>query len=282
MCGLALTYQAQGLDTQAQETAHTLIELVQEQHNMGELLTTYAFCGQLALLQDEVERAEQWLEMAGSQEVGGPMPFLEDLCITKARILLAKGDDVSVAQGQALVEELLQHVETIHNTRKTIKVLALQAWAHDVQGQGSEAMEALERALALARAGEFIRTFADLPQVAKLLNNLRTHRKTHRVIDQAWEAYVVRILAAMTALPSLTRSKVELQRQEGIEPLTSREVRILRLLEQDLSNKEIAHELVLTTGTVKVHTSNLYRKLSVNNRQMAVTLARALGLLATS
>ncbi len=71
-------------------------------------------------------------------------------------------------------------------------------------------------------------------------------------------------------------------RQEGLEPLTKRELQILRLLERDLTNKEIARELVVTPGTVKVHTTNVYRKLSVNNRQTAVTLARALGLLAAT
>ena len=70
-----------------------------------------------------------------------------------------------------------------------------------------------------------------------------------------------------------------LLRQEGLESLTSRELQILRLLDKDLSNKEIARELVLTTGTVKVHTSNVYRKLSVNNRRAAVSLAKALGFL---
>jgi LuxR family maltose regulon positive regulatory protein len=69
-------------------------------------------------------------------------------------------------------------------------------------------------------------------------------------------------------------------RQEGLEPLTKRELHILRLLDRDQTNKEIARELVVTTGTVKVHTKNIYRKLNVNNRRAAVALSKALGLLA--
>ena len=69
-------------------------------------------------------------------------------------------------------------------------------------------------------------------------------------------------------------------RQEGVEPLTDRELQILRLLDKDLTNKEIARKLVVTPGTVKVHTNNVYRKLSVNNRRAAVNLSKALGLLA--
>jgi LuxR family maltose regulon positive regulatory protein len=75
-------------------------------------------------------------------------------------------------------------------------------------------------------------------------------------------------------------SKENLLQQEGIEPLTDRELQILHLLDKDLTNKEIARELVVTPGTVKVHTNNVYRKLSVNNRRAAVTLAKALGFLA--
>ncbi len=70
--------------------------------------------------------------------------------------------------------------------------------------------------------------------------------------------------------------------KEGLEPLTRRELQILHLLDTDLTNKEIARELVVTTETVKLHTKHVYRKLSVNNRRAAVTLARALGLLAAS
>jgi LuxR family maltose regulon positive regulatory protein len=52
------------------------------------------------------------------------------------------------------------------------------------------------------------------------------------------------------------------------------------LLDKGLTTKEIARDLVVTAGTVKVHTSNLYRKLGVNNPRAALTLAKALGLLA--
>ena len=107
LCGLALTYQAQGLDSQAQETARTLLALAQEQHTIPELMVAFAFCGRLALLQNEVEEASQWLEMAGEQEVRGPMFFLEDPPITEVRLLLAKGDEVSIAEGQVLLTQTL-------------------------------------------------------------------------------------------------------------------------------------------------------------------------------
>ena len=282
MCGLALAYQARGLGKEARETARAQLALMQEEHNMGELMIAYAFCGQLALLQDEVEEASRWLELAGEQEVLGPMWFLEDPPITKACVLLARGDTASVAEGQALLTHLLHYVEGMHSTRKTIKVLALQAWAYDLQGRETEALEVLEQALALGRPGGFVRTFADLPQLLKVLAELRRRRKEQKAPDDKLDAYLQAILVVMSHAPERTVSTKELMRQEGLDPLTERELQILHLLEKGLTNREIASELVVTPGTVKLHTKHVYRKLSVNNRQTAVTLARALGLLTVS
>jgi LuxR family maltose regulon positive regulatory protein len=234
----------------------------------------------LTLLQNKVESAEQWLEMAGNQDVPGPMPFLEDPPITQVRLLLAKGNDASVIQGQALLTQLLQQVEAIHSTRKMILVLGLQAWAHDLQDREFEALDVLERALTLARSGGFMRTFADLSPMAKVLHELRKRRKARHAVDKNLDTYLQDILAAMSPVATQAVSTEELLEQEGLEPLTSREMQILHLLDEDLTNKEIARKLVVTPGTVKVHTNNVYRKLSVNNRRAAVTLAKALGFLA--
>jgi LuxR family transcriptional regulator, maltose regulon positive regulatory protein len=280
MHGLALAYEAQGMSTQAQETARALLEGVQGRNTLRELLKTYAFCGRLALLQNNVEKATQWLELAGDQDVQGPMMFFEVPSITTACVLLAKGDEPSVAQGQALLSHLLHHVRAMHSTRKTIQVLALQAWAYDLQGLSTEALDVLEQALALGCPGGFVRTLADLPPLRKVLAELRKRRKEQQVVDEKRDAYLQAILVAMSPAPAQTVSTKELMRQEGLEPLTERELQILHLLEKGLTNREIASELVVTPGTVKLHTNHVYRKLSVNNRQAAVILARALGLLA--
>ena len=279
MYGLALTYLAQGLDKKAQETAKDLVRWVQEQQNMEELKGTYAFCAQLALMQDEVEQASQWLALAGEQDVMGPMRFLEDPPITKAYLQIAQGETVSVTHGQALLDKLIQNAETIHNTRKTIQLLVLQAWAYELQGRLDVALDVLERALASGRPGGFIRVFADVPPLARVLQQLRKRRKAQQVVDTKFDAYLQSILAAMILVDASSASKEDLMRQEGLEPLTERELHILRLLDKGQTNKEIARALVVTTGTVKVHTKNIYRKLSINNRQAAVTLSKALGLL---
>jgi LuxR family maltose regulon positive regulatory protein len=140
----------------------------------------------------------------------------------------------------------------------------------------------LERALALARPGGFIRTFADIPSLVRLLHELRKRRKARQEVDGKLDTYLQHLLAAMSPLSAPSMSKEDLLQQEGLEPLSECELQILHLLDKDLTNKEIARELMVTPGTVKVHTNNVYRKLSVNNRRAAVTLAKALVFLAAN
>jgi LuxR family maltose regulon positive regulatory protein len=63
-----------------------------------------------------------------------------------------------------------------------------------------------------------------------------------------------------------------------VEPLSDREIDVLRLLRSDLSGPDIARELIVSLNTVRTHTKNIYAKLGVNNRREAVTRARELGL----
>jgi LuxR family maltose regulon positive regulatory protein len=233
----------------------------------------------LALLQNEVEEASQWLEMAGEQVVRGPMFFLDHPPVTAVHLLLAKGDEVSVAEGQVLLTQLLQLAESTRNTHKAIQVLALQAWAYDLQGCETEALCMLEYALSLAHPGGFIRAFADLAPLAKLIRTLRKNHSVIHTVDKNFEAYLQSILAAMEQVPPHTVSQEVQLVKEGLEPLTRREQQILQWLDTDRTNKEIAQELVVTTETVKLHIKHVYRKLSVNNRRAAVSLAKALGLL---
>jgi LuxR family maltose regulon positive regulatory protein len=280
MCGLALAYQAMGLTTQAQGTAHALLTFMQEQRNMGGVLAAYAFLGRLALLRDDVDEAMRWLELAGPQEAWRTTLLLDDPSLTRARLLLTTGDPASVAEGQALLTQLLHSVQVMHSTRKTIQVLALQVWAYDLQDRENDAREVLEHALDLGRHGGFVRTFAGLPPLLKVLAELRRYRKARNVPATRLDTYLQDILVAISPASAYGASPKELMRQEGLEPLTERELQILHLLEKGFTNREIASKLVVTSGTVKLHTKHVYRKLSVNNRQTAVTLARSLGLLA--
>jgi LuxR family maltose regulon positive regulatory protein len=214
--GLALAYQAKEQDGEAQKTTRDLLDYVQEQHSQRDLLVAYAFCGQLTLLQGEVQAAELWLAVTGErEELGGPMTSLEVPPITRAWLLLAKGGETNVARAFALLTRLEQYTSAIHSTRKTIQVLALQAWASALLGHDSEALDALERALVLARTGGFIRIFADLGALFPVLQKLRARHRNPHAVDQM-DSYLKRVLLAMDPVVARAALREELLRQEGL------------------------------------------------------------------
>ena len=64
-----------------------------------------------------------------------------------------------------------------------------------------------------------------------------------------------------------------------VEPLTNRELEVLRLMAVGLKNREIAEELVVVVGTVKAHISSIYGKMDVSNRVQAISRGKELGIL---
>ena len=136
----------------------------------------------------------------------------------------------------------------------------------------------LSEALALAEPGGFIRTFVDEGEPMRfLISDFRLQiEKQSRGSDYKLIDYVDRLLAAF-ARPE---SKVQNRKSEIlVEPLSQRELDVLRLISQGLSNREIGERLFLALSTVKGHTRILFDKLQVQRRTEAVARARELGLL---
>jgi LuxR family maltose regulon positive regulatory protein len=169
---------------------------------------------------------------------------------------------------------LLKAAEAGGRTSKMIEILILQALSLQAQGDIDQAITTLEKALTLAEPEGFIRVFVDegLP-MAQLL-----YEAVARGIAPD---YVRRLLAAFPlAEPEQTGpSKTQAPGSELIEPLSERELEVLQLIAEGLTNPEIAARLYLALNTVKAHTRNIYGKLGVNNRTQAVARARALGVL---
>ena len=94
--------------------------------------------------------------------------------------------------------------------------------------------------------------------------------------------YVSKLLVAFPAV-EVANGLHELQktdpRQPLVEPLTDRELNILRLMAAGLSNQEIANEMYLSVNTIKWHTTHIYSKLGVHRRAQAVARAQELGIL---
>jgi LuxR family maltose regulon positive regulatory protein len=190
--------------------------------------------------------------------------------ITLARILLARhtieGDAGSVRQATRLLQRLLRAAEEGARTGSVIEILVLQALAHQAQSDIPAALAALQRALTLAEPHGYVRIFADEgPPMAALL---RTAAKTGTARN-----YARRLLAATSRTAGTTHA------QQGlIEPLSVRELDVLRMLGTDLNGPDIARELIVSLNTVRTHTNNIYAKLGVNDRRAAVRRARELDL----
>jgi LuxR family maltose regulon positive regulatory protein len=135
------------------------------------------------------------------------------------------------------------------------------------------ALTALGHALSLAEPGGFVRVFVDEGQpMARLL-----YATAARGIAPQ---YTGKLLAAFPDAEPAARPRQP--KVQMIEPLSERELEVLQLIAEGLSNKEIAQQLVLSLPTVKWHTSNIYGKLAVRNRTQAVAKARTLGILPTA
>lgn len=197
--------------------------------------------------------------------------------VTLARVLLAqyKSDRAhrSILEATGLLERLLQAAEGGERTASVIEILVLQALAHQVQGNISAALVPLGRALRLAEPEDYVRLFVDEGRaMAQLLRAAAT--------DRVMLNYTVKLLGAFQDEPPRSKDVAPLSGpQLLIEPLSQRELEVLRLLKTELSGPEIARELVIALSTVRTHTKGIYSKLNVNSRPMAVKRAVELGLI---
>jgi LuxR family transcriptional regulator, maltose regulon positive regulatory protein len=186
--------------------------------------------------------------------------------ITLARMLLARHEEHSLDQATRLLERLLRAAEEGERTGRVIEILALQALARQRLGNVPAALACLARAVTLAEPEGYVRVFTDEgPPMASLLRALAKQGTAGN--------YVRRLLAAVGE--SEHDSPVK---QALIEPLSERELDVLRLLGTELDGPAIARELMVSLHTVRTHTKHIYAKLAVTNRRAAVRRAEELGL----
>ena len=191
--------------------------------------------------------------------------------ITLARVLLARYTteraEGVLRDATRLLERLLRAAEEGKRNGSVLGIVVLQALVHQVRGDMRAALASLQRALTLAEQEGYVRLFVDEgPPMASLL---RAAGK-----EGIAPSYGHRLLAAFGKAVDSTPG-----RQDLIEPLSERELHVLRLLGTDLDGPDIARELVVSLNTMRTHTKNIYAKLGVNNRRAAVRRARELDLL---
>ena len=215
--------------------------------------------------------AATWARECGLPAQGELSYVREFEHITLARVLLAQSvrgrADGAVLEAADLLARLLEASAAGGRSGNVIEILLLQALAHQRLGEARVAQERLERALSMAEPEGYVRTFVDAgPSMAPLLEGAAKRRVA--------PSYVRQLLAAFGQ--GVNRAPIS---QGLIEPLSERELDVLRLLASDLDGPDIARELVVSLNTVRTHTKNIYAKLGANNRRAAVTRAVELDLL---
>jgi LuxR family maltose regulon positive regulatory protein len=258
-------------------------------------------------------RLTQALEWVRKQDLSpdNDLSFLREFeHLTLARVLIAQYQndrtDGSIHAVMRLLDRLLQAAEGGNRMGSVIEILVLHALAHQAispkeRGDITPALAPLERALTLAEPGGYIRIFVDEGEPMRLLildfaqssglGRLRIE-KQKRDQDHKLIGYTGKLLAAFAqpaampqsetlapALRSGASAGVRNQKSKMVEPLSERELQVLRLLRTDLNGPEIARELIVSLSTLRTHTQSIYAKLGVNNRRAAVRRAEELDLL---
>jgi LuxR family transcriptional regulator, maltose regulon positive regulatory protein len=186
-------------------------------------------------------------------------------CSLRARLHLAEGDPRAAA---AAVEPVLAGEAFVYHPIFELEAVLLDAVARRRLGEREAAERSLERALALAEPQGRVLAFLTVPGVKELMEAHPLHRTAHA-------AHLRTVLDRLAGVEPAREAEDDLA-----EPLSERELAVLRFLPTNLSAGEIASELFLSVHTVKTHMRKLYAKLDVHTRAEAVRRGRALGLLA--
>ena len=222
------------------------------------------------LRQGRLADAERWVRdraLSSDDELAYLREF-EHLSLARVLLASAREADANDDAGgvAAFLDRLATAAELGGRRRSQVEALALAALALRLAGDRAAALDRLDAALALAEPEGFVRLFVDEgPPMLALLRDRSSHRGRN--------AYVDRLIAACGDAPAPPT------KQPLIEPLSDRELEVLRLLAGDLTGPDIARELYVSLNTLRTHTKHIFAKLGVTSRREAVTRANELGLL---
>jgi LuxR family transcriptional regulator, maltose regulon positive regulatory protein len=230
--------------------------------------------------QGELAAAARWEQGCGFA-ADGELGCVQRLALVWLRLAQGRHD------ASATLAELLPALEAAGWRRYLAEALLAQALLAQAQGDRSAAHAALQRALALAEPENYIRLFVDAGAPVERLLVEASGELADSPAQPAPLGYVTRLLEAFPteaqgrAPPAHGRTRTQMRAGPGllIEPLSAREIEILRLIADGHSNQAIAERLVLAVGTVKKHINNLFGKLDVQSRTQALARARELNLL---
>lgn len=276
---LARTQQALGDDARAAETLRSAERLAIKQGTDAWLARVKAWQARLWVAQNDRWAATRWSEACGISAEGELSYPREFEHITLARVLIAQDRHDDAAR---LLGRLLKAAEAGGRWGRVIEILTLEALVLQSRGDDPGAVGALQRALALAEPEGYVRTFANegAPMGALLKRLFRSQKaKSQGAQRGASPEYVGKLLLAALGRDAVPPTGGRGRAGLIVEPMSGREVEVLRLLASGISNQEIAAKLFVSLDTVKTHLKHIYGKLGVHNRAKAVAKAAELDLI---
>jgi LuxR family maltose regulon positive regulatory protein len=222
---------------------------------------------EIQLRQGNLVAVEAWAAAAGLSPTDSPDHLREPAYMTYARLLLEQN---RAAEAHTLLANCERFARNGGRHRSLIEVRILQALLQQRLGRQPHALDCLAEAVRLAAPGTYCRLFLDQGQpVLDLLPGVRPVEP----------AFVDSLLTASEPPPSSPRPHTRADANRAlIEPLSERELEVLGLVVDGLTNREISEKLFISVGTVKTHTHHIYGKLGVSSRPRAIARARELDL----
>lgn len=224
----------------------------------------------------QLEKAERVLDGLGSETITSiPLNF-EDINLSKVRIFYAKGE---YALAIEITERLIEQTREKHHTFHLIQALCLKGLCLLKQGEKQEAQSAINESIAMASKEGFVAVYTnehkDITKLLALSNE-----------SSVQDTYLQKLSSGMGLKQEQSKSEEQLPGAAAfenniqlLEPLSQRELEVLRLIDEGLANKEIAQKLSLAPATVKAHIRNLYGKIAAKSRTEALSKARQIGLI---
>jgi LuxR family maltose regulon positive regulatory protein len=280
--------QAQGDAEGASEALRQGEQVAQNERRVSPLwrnrtkIRVDAWRARLWVMKGDLRAAERWAQERGLSVEDEFVYSLESELeyATLARLLIAQSKPEEALK---LLQRLLEAAEAGGRGRTVIEVLVLKALAMRGQNHERGALATLRKALTLAEPEGLVRVFVDegAPMFDLLRRVLKAQRNKPADIEGGIPLdYIGKLLEALGA-PVTAPSRVHVHGpgELVLDPITERELEVLKLLDSNLSNREIAARLFVSLATVKTHIKHLYRKLGVRARHQAIVRGKELGLL---
>jgi LuxR family maltose regulon positive regulatory protein len=249
----------------------------------------HALKARIDLKRGRLDKASAWVR-AHNLSADDDLHYLNEFeHITLARVLLAEYQssrlDSALIDAKRLLLRLLIAAEEKKRMGSVLEILVTQALVDQAQGSSTQARAALECALALAQPEGYLRIFTNegAPLRSMLMALRESYENQPRPNNREITGYLHKILSAFSPSGEMQQPKQSMSDEHPAnarleDPLSQRELEVLKLIVQGLSNREISARLYLALNTVKGYNQKIFSKLQVQSRTEAMIRVREMGL----